>query len=422
MEAISLYALRRSVALMAGMALTAAAEEPLPLPLPMEASQLVQPAVAQPDDPRQQVRGAFELDPQLIEKKSPPPESPSRVRLASTNPTRPRGEALASLYEEAERLSAHLRSISDLTDFIEQCADASGRVADQDRTALDRLNSWACNRRGELLVTAGKPRDAFADFQHAIVLDNGNWSALHNRGVTLAEHGLSHDALVDFDRALTLHPACDTARRNRAELLVEMGRFDKAVSDYSAALRATPADASLYAGRAFAQWQLGRFRHAAQDYNASLTLLPTDANALAGRGTLYAELGYYEQAIADLDAALAADPASAPAYRSVAWLLATCPDQRFRDPQKALEAARRAVRFGGEGDAILLDVLAASHASAGQLDQAVRVQQQAVVLATQELKPELEARLALYRSGRPYRQAQAQAAASLPRVSSQVRR
>jgi tetratricopeptide (TPR) repeat protein len=53
----------------------------------------------------------------------------------------------------------------------------------------------------------------------------------------------------------------------------------------------------------------------------------------------------YRQALAGYRAALDFDPKRVPALNNLAWLLATCPDARLRDPARAVELATRATEL-----------------------------------------------------------------------------
>ena len=121
----------------------------------------------------------------------------------------------------------------------------------------------------------------------------------------------------------------------------------------------------------------------------------------------------------DFQASLKLDSQSPDAYRSLAWLMATCPDPRFRDPEQALSAAQRAARLSPPGDCFVLDALAAAHANAGQFDQAVRYQKEAASIAPPDFQPSFTGRLALYQRRRPFRNAgqQRATATSGPRRS-----
>jgi tetratricopeptide (TPR) repeat protein len=63
------------------------------------------------------------------------------------------------------------------------------------------------------------------------------------------------------------------------------------------------------------------------------------------RALANSRLGRYEQARSDFQAALKCGPAYAWTNSSLAWLLATCPDAKLRDPDKAVELASKAVQL-----------------------------------------------------------------------------
>lgn len=389
-----------AVALLAACPLQSRAQQP-PQPLPDQPAAtpqgqpvpLAQPISLRPAGTQLGVRQAFEL-----ERRAPvlPP-----VRLATA--TAAEEGACKPLFAEASRLTGRGRSISDLTDLVERCDQAIAQADAARNDQLYGLASWAYNRRGELRVDAQQPREAFDDFQHAVVLDKNNAAALNNRGILLAQHGQQSAALADFAAAILLQPEDPVYRRNRAELNAAQGDYASAIQDYNAALAAAPRDAASLTGRGYCWASLGKLDQAVRDYNRALADAPHDAQTLTLRGSLYATAGYYEQAIADLNTALAANPTDAAAYQSAAWMLATCPDSRFRDPTQSVEAARRALHFGSPDDPLLLDVAAAAYAASGQHGQAVRLAQQAALAAPATLRPQIEARLALYQRGQAYR-------------------
>ena len=92
-----------------------------------------------------------------------------------------------------------------------------------------------------------------------------------------------------------------------------------------------------------------------------------------------------------------------------AWLLATSPERSLRNGDEAVELARRAVRLAGDRDPALLGTLAASYAEAGRFAEAVAAAQRALDAATARgnaaLCETLRARIKLYQSGTPLRDA-----------------
>jgi tetratricopeptide (TPR) repeat protein len=155
--------------------------------------------------------------------------------------------------------------------------------------------------------------------------------------------------------------------------------------------------------RGHALHRLGRYEEATKDLSQSIEIAPHQADVFAHRGNVYAELGEYGRAIADFQQALALDAQSADAYRSLAWLLATCPDAQYRNPHEAVAAAQAAMKIAAAGDPFMLDTLAAAYASGGQFDQAVRLQEEAIANVPESFAQPFNSRLALYRAKQPFR-------------------
>jgi TPR repeat protein len=92
------------------------------------------------------------------------------------------------------------------------------------------------------------------------------------------------------------------------------------------------------------------------------------------------------------------------AMKRVAWLQATCPNPSLRNGTNAVEYARKALAAAGPKDAVALDTLAAAYAEAGQFDQAIRTEKQAIDGSKREAdQKEYQARLKLYQNKKPYR-------------------
>ncbi len=82
---------------------------------------------------------------------------------------------------------------------------------------------------------------------------------------------------------------------------------------------------------------------------------------------------------------------------SFAWSIVDTPGVETRDYKLALQFAARAVELSAGANAAILDTLARVHFESGNLDEAFRIQTDAVRLADSDLKPQLEATLARYR-------------------------
>jgi len=310
---------------------------------------------------------------------------------------------------EAQEIATDADSAADLSAVIEACdrgmqLESPPKV----RSSLQKLAAWAYNRRGELHADEQRPEEAIKDFQEAIKLDANCSLAIHNRAVTLAQRNQFAAALRDFNRVIELNPGLAIAYRNRAELLSALGRAEEAAADYSRAIEALPEDASLLLARGRAYQRTGDFARATADVNRAVELSPNDPDALTQRGNLAAEQGKFAAAQQDYLLSIKIDDSWSEAYRSLAWLEATCPQQQFRNAKLATAHAVQAFNLASPEDYMVLDTLAAAQASAGDFEQAAQLAQKAVELAPRDASTPLELRLAMYRRGEAYVAATAQ--------------
>src|SRR5262249_43576151 len=145
---------------------------------------------------------------------------------------------------------------------------------------------------------------------------------------------------------------------NRAELKYDQGDFSGALQDYDQAIGLESSDAGFYNSRGHTNYRLGRLREALRDYTQAVKIDPNDASVLVNRGDAYRDQGAYGPAAADFREAIRINPKLGRAYLSAAWLMATCPDAKYRDTDKAVAAAEKALDLDGDKDYRYLDTLA----------------------------------------------------------------
>jgi len=116
--------------------------------------------------------------------------------------------------------------------------------------------------------------------------------------------------------------------------------------------------------------------------------------------------GRYEEALEAIDKGLQQFPNSALLNNNKAWLLATCPEEQFRDGKTAIELAKVACVQTSWENVMYLDTLAAAYAEAGDFQSAIDWQEKTIELNGSDIyrNENLRPRLDLYRAGKPYRQ------------------
>ncbi len=324
-----------------------------------------------------------------------------------------------TLLTDAYELTSSAETIDDFAAIIEMCERALAAKLPQPNAEYARsLAAWAYNRRGEkfaeeaaTLVEQGEDRKAneldamaLADFEESIKHDGKKWKALHTRGVSLGLHGKYEPALKDFDQVIELKPDFASVWYNRAEVRSTLGRYEVAVEDYTKGLERTPGDVGILIGRGTARYRVRQYDESLADFEAALQSDATNAAALAGRGDAHAALGNWEQAAEDYRQAVEKNENLGRAYRGAAWLMATCPDEKYRNAELALESAKRAIQLDGDGDWLYLDALAAAQANAGEFAQARQTLGKAIQIAPDKIASTLRQRLSQYTAGKPYRE------------------
>jgi tetratricopeptide (TPR) repeat protein len=323
------------------------------------------------------------------------------------------------LIAQAYQKTKSAESLDDFAAVIDLCqqAQAYDLSAANDKY-VRQLQAWALNRRGQAFVdqaarlleegdakrAAQFDGKALADFEAAVKHDPTRWKAFHNRGVSYALAGKYKEAIADFSTVIEQKPDYENAWFNRGEIQYELGQFEAAITDYSQALEIEPGDFGAITGRGHAHYQLRQFTAALDDYAAAIELAPDTAAAYSNRGDTYCSLQEWEKAAADYRQAIELDPDSARGYQGAAWLMATCPEERFRNVKLGLQAATKAVELTGEQDYEILDTLAAAYASAGRFEDAVNSMSKAIKLAPPAASAVLAQRLELYNTETPYRE------------------
>jgi tetratricopeptide (TPR) repeat protein len=197
---------------------------------------------------------------------------------------------------------------------------------------------------------------------------------------------------------------------SKAEEAYKAGKYEEAIEHFNLAAKESD-NPALYTNRANCHSYLGNLEAALADYDSALEAAkeefqPNDprlAYIYYNRGYACKRAGKYEQSIKDYEKTIVLDGKYPDVKQSLAWILATCPAEKLRDPKRAKQLAEAECQRSEWKDGSIIDTLAAAHAAAGDFQKAVELQQQAAALTNDpKLKAECEKRLELYRNGKPY--------------------
>lgn len=174
--------------------------------------------------------------------------------------------------------------------------------------------SEALLRSGYEKYREGEYKDAIADYDESIRLDDQNADAFNERG--LAKYSLQNyqAALSDYDQALQLDDQHANAYGNRGLTKHALQNYQAAVEDYNQAIRLNPQYAYVYHNRGLSKYNLKDLQGALSDYDQALRIDPKRADTLRNRGRTHYDLGKYRSALADYDEAIRLDGNHANAY------------------------------------------------------------------------------------------------------------
>jgi tetratricopeptide (TPR) repeat protein len=252
----------------------------------------------------------------------------------------------------------------------------------------------------------GQWEAAIADATQALRREPQSMPALRSRARAQLERGHLDAARADLDAALALRPHDAVCLALRARWHRSRGDLPAALAEAARAVQRDADSAEAYLERARIRAELGESERAVRDCTTAL-LLHRDPAALALRARLHLSLGNPAAARADVEEALTLPGAARTGARhTLAWLLATAPDDAQRDGPRALRLARESIHEDGAEDLAAFDALAAALAATGDFAGAVDMAQLVLEATPIRDATALAARLdrrAAYRRGEAWR-------------------
>ncbi len=187
--------------------------------------------------------------------------------------------------------------------------------------------------------------------------------------------------------------------------------IDKKIAKRNKTMEINSRDADAYhnRGRRVAYGKKGQYDQAIQDNTKVIEIEPKHAKKYFFLGVIYGNEGRYARAIQNFTKAIEINPRDATAYNNLSWLLATCPDAAYRNGNKAIEYAKKAV--GLKPNAESIDTLAATYAEDSKFEYAISSQEKAISMLKEEGNTSTidryKKRLRLYKAHKPYREEEA---------------
>jgi tetratricopeptide (TPR) repeat protein len=310
-------------------------------------------------------------------------------------------------------------------------------------TISQNPGAWlAHNNLGTVLLDQGKTDEAIGHFTESISINPEYEIAYYNLGYSHLKKGDYEKGMVYYRKAIELNPKYTNAYINLGMAYDDLGEHEKAIENYQKAQRLKPESDAVYNCLGYAYLSIGALNEAIIHYKKCLELNPGHweanyklARALSEKGEMKSAIHYYTKAIEidpgkanyylnlagaflemgmekeakeTLEKALTLCPSDPWIPNKLSWMQATGKNVEIRDGGEAVRLAEIACRLSQNKEPTILDTLAAAYAEAGRFEEALQTATKALSLARQlkqeDLAREIEARIELFKTGKPFRE------------------
>ncbi|OYP36860.1 tetratricopeptide repeat protein [Rhodopirellula sp. MGV] len=263
-----------------------------------------------------------------------------------------------------------------------------------------------------------KEDEALADLNKALAIQPRDPISLLQRAEIAINNNNLQGAKDDLRAAERIDPRValiEQAIAVRCMIAMEEGRMSDAISELKKLIESNPDNLAWQLQLAGLYISDDRPRQAVDLMTAILDRDPKNVGALRTRADAYLNIGEHVKAIEDYDSAIAAigdDDANtqlSSILNNLAWVLATSPEAKIRDGEKAVRLADRAVRLTEEKKPHILSTLAAAYAETGNFEKAIEWSTKAVDTGKEQEHDQvdqLQEELDQYKAGKPWREKQ----------------
>jgi tetratricopeptide (TPR) repeat protein len=245
---------------------------------------------------------------------------------------------------------------------------------------------------------------AISDYNEAIRLNPKDAIAYLQRGLAYVMKMDFDKAIDNFSESIRLNPKDAITYCERGSIYDVKGEYDNAINDYNEALRIDPKNIKALLKRGLAHSKKEEPEKAIKDYNQVFQLDPTNARAYSSRGVAYRKKGEFDKALKDFDDGIRLNPKDGIAFNNFALFRATCAKDSFRNGKEAVELATKACELTQWKSWFCIATLGAAYAEAGDFENAVKYQKQALSMfgTTGKNQNDEQQRLTLYEQKKPY--------------------
>jgi len=216
-----------------------------------------------------------------------------------------------------------------------------------------------------------------------------------------------HEEVIKLlDKTLELKPGYIPAHEGLVDAYQSLNKFDEAIVQYLKIMEIQPDNAKVYFHMASLLYDQGRFDEADKyltkelESNSSYVgMILTLADKLLENKQIRLAYKYYLHSIKF-------EPDSEDVLNTLAWLEAACSVKGVRNPDQAVEHAKKACKLTQNKTPEFLDTLAVAYAASDEFGKSVRTAKKAIKIAkakeNAELVQRIQSRLQLYKAQKAF--------------------
>gem|GEM_PF-2041123 len=262
----------------------------------------------------------------------------------------------------------------------------------------------AYEERARNYFTLGKYNEAIEDLNRAIKLARMAPHLYYYRAIVYRDMGELDKAIEDLERLVSRISGGQVPDSYHllGTCYLRQKRYKEAADAFSKTIDLDERSLGAWIGMARSLVHLKNYKDAEDAFRLLTESFPLSVEIHTERGMLHSRQKRYAHAAADFDRAIEIEPSYAQARIRRAWLLSTCPDDAYRNGERAI-ADLEHIRKKYGSSALFHNLMAAAQAEAGNFDEAVACAQMAIDMSGEAEKKIFQARQDLYRKRRALR-------------------
>ncbi|UCD84139.1 MAG: tetratricopeptide repeat protein [Deltaproteobacteria bacterium] len=233
---------------------------------------------------------------------------------------------------------------------------------------------------GIIYFAQGEEDQAVSECKKAIELNPDFAEAHYNLGFIYTYQGKYEQAVIELKRAIEIRPYYADAYAALGFVYFNQKKYKQAVEELNQALKFNPNSAETHYLLGTIYENIRRYRSAFSEYKKALKYNRRFAEAYFSIAGIYERFRRYDRAIKLYQVSIKLERNYAEAYHKVGWLYATIPDERYKNPRRAIAFSSRAVKLTNWKSPVFINTLAEAFYSKGDFDNAIKCAERAIKL------------------------------------------